>query len=139
VTLRFLLDTGVVSAPVLAAPDPRLLRRLEQRATQCAIAAPVWHELNYGVERLPAGRRREALDFYVQSVVRDRFPVLPYDLAAAEWQARERARLESLGRSPPFIDGQIAAIASTQGLVLVTSNARDFAGFQELEVVDWSR
>lgn len=138
-TLRFLLDTGVVSAPAQATPNPRLIRKLEQRAAQCAIAAPVWHELSYGVERLPTGRRREALDFYLQSIVRDRFPVLPYDLAAAEWQSRERARLESLGKAPPFVDGQIAAIASTQGLVLVTSNPRDFAGFRDLEVVDWSR
>lgn len=137
--LRFLLDTSVVSAPTLAAPDPKLLRRLEQRSAQCAVAAPVWHELNYGVARLPAGRRRAALDFYVHTIVKDRFPVLPYDLAAAEWQARERARLEAAGRAPPFIDGQIAAIASTRNLVLVTLNARDFAAYEDLEVVDWSR
>ena len=138
-TLRFLLDTTVVSEPALAAPNARLVRKLEQRAGQCAIAAPVWHELIYGVARLPDGKRRNALDFYLQSIVRDRFPVLPYDLSAAEWHAGERVRLEAMGKVTPFIDGQIAAIASTHNLVLVTSNTRHFAAFQDLEVTDWSR
>lgn len=138
-TLRFLLDTSVVSEPALATPNARLLRRLEQRAGQCAIATLVWHELIYGVARLPEGKRRSTLDFYVQSIVKDRFSILPYDLLAAEWHARERARLEAMGKSTPFIDGQIAAIASTQNLVLVTSNTRHFLAFQDLEVADWSR
>jgi len=138
VTLRYLLDTSVVSEPALARPNARLVRRLEQRATQCAIAAPVWHELVYGAARLPDGKRRAALDYYLQSVIRERLPVLPYDTDAAEWHARERARLESTGRSPPFVDGQIAAIAATRNLVLVTANRRHFAAFRELEVADWS-
>jgi len=138
VTLRFLLDTSVVSEPALAAPNARLVRRLDQRAGHCAIAAPVWHELIYGVGRLPDGRRRNALDFYIQSVVSDRFPVLPYDLSAAEWHARERVRLEAMGKVTPFVDGQIAAIASTRNLVLVTANTRHFAAFLELEITDWS-
>jgi tRNA(fMet)-specific endonuclease VapC len=139
VTLRYLLDTSVVSEPALATPNVRLVRRLDQRAGQCAIAAPVWHELIYGVARLPEGKRRGTLDFYVQSIVKDRFPILPYDLSAAEWHARERVRLEARGKVTPFIDGQIAAIASTQNLVLVTSNMRHFVAFQDLEMADWSR
>lgn len=136
-TLRYLLDTSVVSEPALARPNARLVRRLEQRATQCAIAAPVWHELVYGTARLPDGKRRAALDYYLQSVIRERLPVLPYDTDAAEWHARERARLESMGRSPPFVDGQIAAIAATRNLVLVTANRRHFAVFRELDLADW--
>ena len=138
-TLRFLLDTSVVSEPALASPNTRLIRRLEQRAGQYAIASLVWHELLYGVERLPVGKRRSILEFYVQSVISDRFPILPYDLRAAEWHARERVRLEASGKATPFIDGQIAAIACTQNLVLVTSNTRHFVAFHDLEVADWSQ
>jgi len=36
------------------------------------------------------------------------------------------------------VDGQIAALAHESGLVLVTRNTRDFAGFQDLQVEDWS-
>ena len=38
-------------------------------------------------------------------------PILDYDRRAAEWHARERARLEAAGSPAPFVDAQIAAIA----------------------------
>lgn len=136
-TLRFLLDTTIVSAPVAKQPNRRVLKRLEQQSGHCAIAAPVWHELIYGVSRLPAGKRRTALEAYLYGVVRSSFPILAYDDAAAEWHGKERARLEDDGRTPPFVDGQIAAIASTQSLVLVTANTKDFRPFANLETADW--
>jgi predicted nucleic acid-binding protein len=34
---------------------------------------------------------------------------------------------------------QIAAVAHVHGLVLVTVNVKDFAGFKELEVTNWSK
>jgi tRNA(fMet)-specific endonuclease VapC len=139
VTLKFLLDTTIVSAPVARQPDRRVVKKLEQRSLHCAIAAPVWHELVFGVSRLPAGKRRTGLEEYLQGVVRRSFPILAYDDAAAEWHAKERARLEEAGRPPTFVDGQIAAIAFTQGLTLVTANGKDFRPFSDLVTNDWSR
>jgi len=139
VTLKFLLDTTIVSAPVARQPDRRVVKKLEQQSLHCAIAAPVWHELVFGVSRLPAGKRRTGLEEYLQGVVRRSFPILAYDDAAAEWHAKERARLEDAGRPPPFVDGQIAAIAFTQGLTLVTANGKDFRPFSDLVTNDWSR
>jgi tRNA(fMet)-specific endonuclease VapC len=139
VTLRFLLDTAIVSAPIAKEPNRRVVKKLEQLSAHCAIAAPVWHELVYGASRLPGGRRRSALEEYLRAVVRRSFPVLPYDDAAAEWHGKERARLEEEGRPSPFVDGQIAAIAYTQGLILVTASARDFQSFAGLETADWTR
>jgi tRNA(fMet)-specific endonuclease VapC len=138
VTTRFLLDTGIVSAPVTVRPDRTLVRRLADHGPQCAIAAPVWHELVYGCQRLPQGRRRKALEDYLRGVVLSSFPILPYDETAATGHARERARLEAVGKTPPFVDGQIAAIATCNDLTLVTTNPRDFAGFKDLRVVDWA-
>ncbi len=65
------------------------------------------------------------------------FPILEYDSAAAEWHAAERARLEKAGETPPFVDGQIAAIASVNYLVLVTANEADFRRFNGLQVQSW--
>lgn len=138
-TLRYLLDTSIVSVPVSKKPDPIVLKRLDANGPECAIAAPVWHELTYGCQRLPRGRRRTALEAYLRDVVRGSFPNLPYDEAAATWHGQERARLESLGRPAPFVDGQIAAIAHVHGLVLVTTNDKDFARFDGLRVENWSR
>jgi tRNA(fMet)-specific endonuclease VapC len=139
VTLRYLLDTSIVSVPVSRKPDPVILERLDANGPECAIAAPVWHELTYGCQRLPRGKRRTALEAYLRDVVRGSFPNLPYDEAAATWHGEERARLEALGRPAPFVDGQIAAIAHVHGLVLVTANDKDFGRFDGLKVENWSR
>jgi tRNA(fMet)-specific endonuclease VapC len=139
VTLRFLLDTDIVSSPVAKRPNTNVVRRLEQRGHECAIAAPVWHELTFGVRRLPSGKRRTALMAYVEEVVGASFPILPYDQTAAAWHARERARLERDGTPAPYVDGQIASVAQTNGLVLVTGNPQHFASYGELEVEDWMK
>ena len=138
-TLRYLLDTSIVSSPVSKIPDREIVRQLDEHGPECAIGAPVWHELTYGCRRLPKGKRRAALEAYLQDVVRAAFPILPYDEIAAMWHGHERARLEALGRPAPFVDGQIAAIAHANELVLVTANARDFARFKDLKVENWSR
>jgi len=62
---------------------------------------------------------------------------LPYDQRAARWHASERARLVVAGRSPPVADGQIAAVARTNDLVLVTLDQANYAGFEDLRVEDW--
>lgn len=136
-TLRYLLDTNVVSEPALQKPNAKVLGKLKAEATSCAIAAPVWHELTYGVKRLPRGKRREELEAYLTDVVSGSFPVLAYDAVAAAWHGEERARLERLGKPAPFVDGQIAAIAFVNGLELVTDNVKDFRRFKGLGVKSW--
>ena len=136
-TLRYLLDTAIVSEPVTKKPNRKVIKRLDQNGIYCALAAPVWHELVYGCDRLPQGKRRTALEEYLQTVIRASFPILPYDEVAAAWHGKERARLEDLGRTVPYVDGQIAAVARTQDLVLVTSNTKHFAAFEGLTVINW--
>ena len=138
-TLQYLLDTSIVSAPLSRTPNPHIVKRLDEHGHECAIAAPVWHELTYGYRRLPKGKRRDAIEDYLNDVVRASFPILPYDEAAATWHGYERARLETLGKPAPFTDGQIGAIAYAHDLVLVTLNDKDFARFKGLQVTNWSK
>jgi tRNA(fMet)-specific endonuclease VapC len=79
------------------------------------------------------------LETYLHEVVLASFPVLAYDENAAHRHGLERARLDALGRPAPYVDGQIAAIASVNDLVLVTANVRDFARFKGLAVENWSK
>jgi tRNA(fMet)-specific endonuclease VapC len=137
--VKFLLDTSIVSEPVTKRPNPRVLERLREHGDECAIAAAVWHELRFGVLRLPQSRRRETLEQYLEEVVRVAYLILPYDESAAEWHARERARLERAGRPPPWVDGEIAATAAVAGAMLVTTNPRDFRRFRGVTVRDWSK
>ncbi len=138
-SLRFLLDTSVVSSPISKRPNTAIVRRLETVSRECAIAAPVWHELTYGCRRLPHGKRRDALERYLQDVVLASFPVLPYDETAALRHGIERARLEAVGKTAPYVDGQIAAIAFVNNLMLATINVKDFEGFGDVRIEDWSK
>ncbi|MGA9418907.1 MAG: hypothetical protein WBV40_07125, partial [Candidatus Cybelea sp.] len=97
----------------------------------------VWHELVFGATRLPASRKRSAIERYLAEVVAATLPILPYDADAASWHGRERARLATQGRAAPFVDGQIAAIAVVNDLTLVTRNARDYSRFSDLRVENW--
>lgn len=136
-TLEYLVDTNVASEPLRVQPNAPVVERLRVHLDSIALASPVLHELVYGVLRLAVSRRRTEIENYIAGLIEDGMPVLPYDQAAAAWHAAERARLVRAGLTPPFIDGQIAAIAATTGLTLVTFNRADFQHFQGLQVADW--
>ena len=135
--MKYLLDTNVVSEPLRPQPDARTLDRLRDHQREIALPSLVWHELQYGCARLPRSRRRRTIERYLSEVVSMSFPILDYDRAAAEWHAKQRARLTARGKPPSFVDGQIAAIAATNDLVLVTFNTRDFDLFEDLKLEDW--
>jgi tRNA(fMet)-specific endonuclease VapC len=137
VTLKYLLDTNIVSEPLRPTPNESILKQLQLHQTEIAIAAVVWHELWFGSNRLPASARRTAIETYLAEVVAVSIPILPYDARAAEWHASERARLTNTGKTPPFADGQIAATAKSYDLILVTINRADYAIFQDIQIQDW--
>jgi tRNA(fMet)-specific endonuclease VapC len=136
VSLRYLLDTNTLSIP-FRDPDHPIVARLSDALDESAVPAPVWHELRFGVSRLPKGKKRDALEAYVHDVVLASYPILPYDQPAADWHGIERARLERKGINVPFVDGQIASIAHVSELVLVTHNPKDFRHFADLSTQDW--
>jgi tRNA(fMet)-specific endonuclease VapC len=138
-TAKYLLDTNLVSEPLRPAPNPKILERLKRHQDQLAIASVVWHELLFGCHRLPASVKRTAIETYLFQVVASSMPILPYDAPSAGWHAVERARLARAGKTPSFADGQIAAIAKTNDLILVTLNVADYAVFDDLEVEDWRK
>lgn len=81
---------------------------------------------------MPESNRRRAIEAYLQEDVKVKLPILPYTQEAAEWFARERARLITIGFTPSYVDGKIAAIAAVNNLILVTRNLSDYANFQNL-------
>ena len=81
--------------------------------------------------------KRKLVEAYLQDVVWLNVDILPYDERAAGWHAEQRARLVAKGQTPSFVDGQIAAIAKVNGLVLVTRDIGDFSRFEDLEVTNW--
>lgn len=138
-TIRYLLDTNVLSEAIKSHPNARTLERLSEHDGEFATCSVVWHELSYGAARLAASKKRRAIEAYLEEAVRGTLPILPYDQEAATWHAKERARLTKSGRPPSAADGQIAAIAHVNELIVVTANLRDFRRFKDLVVENWSR
>lgn len=132
--LEFLLDTNVISEPTKPEPNDGFLRNFERHEGSLAISAVTWHEALFGARIMADGRRKRAVFGYLTALA---LPILPFDARCAEWLADERARTRKKGKPFPYADGQIAAIAATNDLVLVTANARDFAPFEGLTVVSW--
>ena len=89
------------------------------------------------VGRLPKSRKRLMIELYLAEAVWHNIEILPYDEVAADWHADQRARLTIVGRSPSFIDGQIAAISKINNLILVTRNKSDFKVFSTLTIQNW--
>ena len=136
--LTYLLDTNALSEPDKERPNSDFMRRLRQHDGRLVTSSVTVHELWYGCQRLPAGKRQTRIRNYLEQRVA-LLPVLPYDDRAARWHADERARLTKAGKPPAFEDGQIAAIAVVNDLILVTANEADFVAFTGLRVENWSR
>ena len=134
--VNYLLDSNILSEPTRQRPDGEVRSRLQAYRHEICTAAPILHELRYGVARMPDGARKRQLLRYLERVLLP-LTVLPYDSEAALWHAEERARLTAQGRTPSYVDGQIAAIAKTNDLTLVTRNTRDFVHFADLRVENW--
>jgi tRNA(fMet)-specific endonuclease VapC len=135
--MKYLLDTNVLSESLKTSPQKSVLNLTERHHYEIVTAAPVWHELFYGCQRLPASRKREIIETFLHDVLKPNMTILPYDERAAEWHAKERARLTFLGQMPSFVDGQIAAIAKVNNLILVTRNTSDFKKFSGLKLENW--
>ncbi|BDA75117.1 PilT domain-containing protein [Calothrix sp. PCC 7716] len=136
--MRFLLDTNILSEPLRPRPNPNVVRMLQQYSGEIGTATVVFHELLFGCYRLPVeSKKRPIIEAYLYAEVKHKIPLLPYDTAAAEWFAVERARLTTIGKTPAYADGQIGAIAKVNNLILVTNNVADYSDFQNLTIENW--
>jgi toxin FitB len=125
-----LLDTNVVSEVWRPRPTAAVIDWLDaQPATSLYICTPVLAELRFGVERLPAGRRRDYIQSLVDILEADTYRgrILTLDAAAAAEFGRLAARKERTGRRMQPMDALIAAVAKSNGATLATRDVEDFA------------
>ena len=135
--VTYLLDTNVLSEPLVARPNPHVLKQIQTHSRVLALSAVTWQEMLYGMLLLPPGRRRTQIEDYLLRRIRATLPIISLDERAAYWQAEQRARLRQAGNPPSYPDSEIAAIAAVNDLILVTRNLEDFQDFQELRIENW--
>ena len=132
---HYLLDSNIISEIIKPNPSFAVIKHLTEHVTDWAICAPTWHELLFGVLRLPDGLRKQELEKFVRDDVHDTYPIVNYTEAAATIHAELRARLEKAGKVAPYSDSQIAAIALAENMVLVTRNTKHFAAIAEISLL----
>lgn len=135
--ISYLLDSNILSEPARLGPNANVLQQFANYDDCYATAAIVWHELVYGCELLPASKRKEHLQTYLEMLLMNGLIILPFDQLAANWYAKERARLQLQGKTCAYADGEIAAIAVSHKLTLVTRNINNFQNFQNLKLLNW--
>lgn len=136
------LDTNVVSEVLKRDPDHAVLSWLAmaEETDQLVITAVTKAELLYGLARLPAGRRKQALAEDLRGVL-DSYgeaSILPFDTAAASAYGELVSQREDAGSPISIPDAQIAAICLTVGIPLATRNTDDFAGLHVALINPWA-
>jgi predicted nucleic acid-binding protein len=126
----WILDTNVVSELVAIRPTAEVVARVTALPRNAVFTTTISEaEIFYGIERLPAGRRRNDLRVAMEGVFAEDFDgrVLVFDSRAARIYGLLLAVRRASGRPISQSDIQIAAIAITHNATLVTRNTRDFA------------
>lgn len=129
----YLLDTCVLSdfARGDAATQARLKATPPRLVSVSVITAM---EVEFGLALDPVRARRLAP---VMRRLLDAVAVIPYEPQDARATAALRAALQKRGRPIGAYDALIAGSALARGLVLVTSNEREFARVEGLAVENW--
>src|SRR5665213_1323399 len=125
------LDTNVISEMTRERPDPIVSAWLLRQPSPVLYTTSVTvGEALYGLEIMPAGRRRERLTRITLDVfdVELREKILPFDEHAARHYSRTLASRRREGKPISAFDAQIAAITLAAGASLATRNVADFEG-----------
>jgi toxin FitB len=137
--VSYLVDTNVVSELTRPKPSAAVAAWFEEVADEALhLSVLTLGELRRGVEKLPAGKRKEKLRYWLERELPAWFGerLLPIDAAVADTWGRLQAGAQ---RTLPAVDSLLAATALHHHLRLVTRNTMDF-DVPGLETINpWSR
>jgi len=130
------LDTNIISELGKPTPNTNVIALLNQ-LEDAYLSMITVHEIEYGLNLLPEGKRRNQLTAMIQQLLLQYDDVIvPIDQRIAHQSARLRVKAHQAGRVLHLADSLIAGTAIVMGgLIIVTRNVKDFEGFG-LELID---
>lgn len=135
---RYLLDTNVLSETTKPRCDAGV-RAFLDGLPDAFISVLSIHEIAYGLERLPTGKRRTDLNHVIEALLGTfSESILPVDQPEARAAGALRAAAQARGRVVDTADGLIAGTALVHGLTIVTRNENDLSGLGVLVHNPWS-
>lgn len=135
----FLIDTNVLSELMRSQPDVQVLNWFERHIdAEFFTSLIIKAEIFLGIALLQKGKRRTKLDAAAQAMFNEDFSgrCLPFDGQSAEAYARIVADRQRLGKPITTEDAQIAAVALSANLTLLTRNTKDFVDIEGLKLVN---
>jgi len=131
--IRYLLDTNICIYLIKKHP-PEVLARFQQiQLKQLHIPTITLFELYYGIEKNNSQQRNlAALENFIAPLT-----VVDFTLDAAKKAAKVRSNLQKLGTPIGAYDVQIAAVALSLNMTLLTNNTREFERVKGLKLENW--
>jgi predicted nucleic acid-binding protein len=136
-----LLDTNVVSVMMSSRFDPAMEAfHASHSPTGMFLPSIVISEIRYGVQCLPAGKRRREIEQDFETFLRTGFAerIILFDAACAESYAIARAARRRAGRPVAVQDALIGGMALAYGATLATQNVTDFDGYGLSLINPWT-
>lgn len=131
--MKYLLDTNVCARYLNGRSEAVRERIRATNRQDIAVCSVVKAELFYGAMRSNNPQKTLAN----QQQFLNLFVSLPFDDNVALIYGEIRAQLTALGTPIGPNDFQIAAIALSNNLILVTHNVREFSRVNGLQIEDW--
>jgi predicted nucleic acid-binding protein len=124
-----LLDTNVLSALMRRTSDAGVIAWLDrQPRTSVWTTSITILEVRFGLQRMPAGKRRSVLMELFERVLTEKIErrVASFDTQAAQHAAELMAIRQKSGRTGELRDAMIAGIVLASSATLATRNTRHF-------------
>lgn len=134
--MKYLMDTNVISE--IQKPDcNEYVKSFVETIhwEDLYLSAITIGELCYGVEKLPAGKKKHELSVWLYTEVPKWFKrrVIAFDTEVLTEWGKLRART---GRTLPFADSLIAAAAIVNHMFIVTRNVKDFQDIDGINLLN---
>lgn len=125
--MSYLVDTNILSELAKSKPDAQVVAWLREHETELYVTSITIGELRRGIERLPSGKRKAALQSWLTGLCkRMEGRILSFNTSTAHVGGQLVAAWDKSGCVVPSLDSQIAAIAHRHSLTIVTRNVTDF-------------